>query len=86
MSENRQNPTDDQPLRDAIRDRLAALCDTGAVIVRYSIVAEVVTDDEDSPWLWTCSDEVAKSLGSSRPGPGADAARRARPGRRVAGR
>lgn len=61
MSENRQNPTDDQPLRDAIRDRLAARGDTGAVVVGYSIVAEVVTADEDGPWLWTSSDEAATS-------------------------
>ena len=41
----------DQTLRDAIRDHLADRGDPGAVVVGYSIVAEVVTADVNGPWL-----------------------------------
>jgi len=47
----------DQTLRDAIRDHLADRGDPGAVVVGYSIVAEVVTADETGPWLWMYSDD-----------------------------
>ena len=48
--------SDDQALRDAIRDRVADLGGPGAIVVGYSLVVEVVTPDVDGPWLKTLDD------------------------------
>ena len=49
----------DQPLIDALRDRIADLGDPGAVVIGYAIVVEVVTPGEDAPWLKTLEDSAS---------------------------
>ena len=49
----------DQPLIDALRDRIADLGDPGAVVIGYAAVVEVVTPGEDAPWLKTLEDSTS---------------------------
>ena len=49
----------DQVLIDALRDRIADLGDSGAVVIGYAIVVEVVTPGEDAPWLKTLEDSTS---------------------------
>lgn len=51
--------SDDQALRDAIRDRIADLGDDGVIVVGYDITAEVVTPDRPDPWLRTLGDDTS---------------------------
>ena len=48
--------SDDQALRDAIRDRIADLGDEGVIVVGYAAVVEVVSPGHDGPWLKTLQD------------------------------
>ena len=47
----------DEPLRDALRERIADLGDPGAIVIGYAAVIEVVTADTDGPWLKTLVDD-----------------------------
>lgn len=47
---------DDLPLRDALRDRISDLGHSGAVIVGYAAVVEVITPEEGRTWLKVLAD------------------------------
>lgn len=49
--------SEDTPLRDALRDRIRDLGNEGAVIVGYAAVVEVVTPDDNGPWLKVLMDD-----------------------------
>lgn len=46
----------DEALKDALRERIGALGDPGAVIVGYAAVVEIVTPDVPGSWLKTLMD------------------------------